>query len=250
AVSGQRSAVSGQRSAVSLSVVSLFFLLARAEIVDQVAALVDTTVITFSDVHWLAEYRDLAVPEEPQARRDFYLEVLEQVINQKIITSEAEATPGIQVTAEEIDAQVETYKRRFGSEEAYQQHLKAMEMSEAALRDIFRRQLAVNEFVQLRFRPFIIVLPDQIEQYYREEFAPQAEQAGQLTPPLEVVEESIRQILIEEQITEQLDDWLADQRRRSTVRVLLYRRPRFAPNLPQELQEEIEFSPVPSANPQ
>jgi len=220
-------------------------LLARGEIVDQVAAVVEGEVITLSDLKWLIEFRGFQVPEDEQERRDFYLTVLNQIIEQKLIAMEAEQTPMVEVTADEVEAQIAAYKQRFPTEEAFQQRLVEMQTSLQEFRQIIRRQVAVNKFIEARFKPFIIVLPNEIEEYYRETLVPQLEKLNQPIPALEVVEESIRQILTEQQTNEELERWLRTARQRATVTTLLFRQNPFAPNLPPSLTKETELQKVP-----
>lgn len=59
-----------------------------------------------------------------------------------------------------------------------------MEMTESDLRDVIQRELAVWKFVQNRFEPFIILLPQQIQQYYDETLVPQLRETGAPLPCL------------------------------------------------------------------
>jgi hypothetical protein len=217
----------------------------RADIVDQIAAVVDEEVIAYSDLQWLIDFRGFDVPTDPKQRRDFYLSILDQVIDQKLIAMEAEQTPIITITNEDVEAQIAAYKKRFASEEEFQQKLTEMQMSPYEFRQLIRRQLAVNEFIEKRFKPFIIVLPSDIEQYYREQLLPQLKEQNQPIPPLDVVEESIRQILTEQRTNEELERWLRTARRRARVTNLLFRENTFAPNLPPDLTKGTRLQEVP-----
>lgn len=210
---------------------------APAEIVDRVAAVVEGEAVTFSDLRWLVQYRNLPVPPDAQEARRFYLEVLNQVIDQKLIAREALQTPGITIREQDVDVQIQAFRTRFPSEQAFQERLREMNMTLSDLEELIHRQLAVLRFVQVRFEPFIIVLPDQIEAYYNQEVVPQAQQAGHLVPPLELVEEQIRELLTVERTNQEMDRWVASTRRRSSVEILLYRDPPDAPNLPRRLLE-------------
>jgi hypothetical protein len=218
----------------------------KSEILDRMAAAVDDEPITLSDLEWLVQYRELEVPSDPEEKKVFYLALLDQVIDQKLIAAEAEQTPVLQITADKVDAHIELYKARFPSEEAFNQRLAEMEMSAYEFRQLIRRQLAVNEFVELRFKPFIIVLPTEIEEYYREQFLPRLRELEQPVPELEVVEESIRQILTEEKTNQELDRWLRTARRRARITNLLFREDPLAPNLPPAVQQHNSVQRVPS----
>jgi hypothetical protein len=218
----------------------------RSEVVDRMAAAVADEPITLSDLEWLIQYRELEVPDDPDEKRNFYLALLDQVIDQKLIAAEAEQTPVLDITADKIAAQTELYRSRFSSEEAFNQRLAEMEMSSYEFARLIRRQLAVNEFVELRFKPFIIVLPTEIEAYYQEQFVPQLRELNQPVPDLEVVDESIRQILTEEKTNQELDRWLRTARRRARIINLLFREDPQAPNLPPAVQQNNGVQRVPS----
>jgi hypothetical protein len=120
-----------------------------------------------------------------------------------------------------------------------------MQMSPYEFRQLIRRQLAVNEFIEKRFKPFIIVLPNDIQQYYQEQFLPKLKELNQPIPPLDVVEESIRQILTEQRTNDELERWLSTARRRARVTNLLFRQNTFAPNLPPDLTKDTKLQKVP-----
>ncbi|RPI23708.1 MAG: hypothetical protein EHM61_19055 [Acidobacteria bacterium] len=233
--------------AISAFIAACFLIqLIQADVVDQIAAVVEDEVITFSDLRWLIEYRGFQVPEDARQRRDFYLTVLDQVIDQKLIAMEAEQTPIIQITNEGVEAQISAYKQRFQSEDAFRAKLAEMEMSPYEFRQLIRRQLAVNEFIESRFKPFIIVLPNEIEQYYQEQFLPELKKLNQPVPALEVVEESIRQILTEQRTNDELERWLRTARTRARVTNLLFRENPYAPNLPPALTKDTKLQKVPT----
>lgn len=227
---------------VSLCLCGIFTLLEpNAEIVDQIAAVIgngEPEVITFSDLQILVRYRGLDVPQDPQERREFYREKLEELINQKIIAREAEQTPGVHVEPEEVERQIEAFKQRFPSEDAFQKKLQESQMTVEDLYELFRRQLMVSEFIQVRFEPFVIVLPDQIQAYYGTELVPELRRQGQPIPRLELVEESIRQILIERETSRELERWVTSARRKADVQILLFRQPPMSPNVPKNFLKE------------
>ncbi len=208
---------------------------------DRIAAVVEGEIITLSDLHWLVRYRNMPVPESPDLRREFYRQMLDQLIDEELIAREAERTPGIEVTPTEVDQRLDQYRSQFASEEEFQDRLSEMQVSLGDLRLLTRRQLAVYRYLKLRIEPFIIVLPDEIETYYRQSLVPELEANSQPVPSLEMFEEEIRQILSVQKTTREIDLWVSGQRRKSDIRILLFRRPPGAPNLPRELQAQVKI---------
>ncbi len=214
------------------------------EVVDQVAALVEGEVITLSEVQQLVQYKGWQISEKPDERRNLYLTVLDQIIDQKLISREAQQTPGIQISQDDVDQQLQAYRRRFSSQDEFQDKLESMEMTESTLRDLIRRELTVWRFVQTRFEPFTIVMPPQIQEYYDEILVPELAQTSAPLPALALVREQIREILILEKTNQEMDRWVKNMRDKAQVSILLFRATPSSPNLPQELLTEWELQPV------
>jgi hypothetical protein len=212
----------------------------HAELVERLAATVDEDAITLMELEWFIRFRGFSVPEEPAERDRLLREVLEQMVNQWIVFRESEKTPFVQVTAPELDRYLEQYSGRFGGPEGLQAELRRLGFSMPELRELLRRQLAVNKFVELRFEPFVIVLPDEIRTAY-ESYAEELAREGQTAPPLELVEETLRQVLSVRKTTQQLEEWLEVARRRYTIQVLLFREPVIAPNLPEPYRSRVRL---------
>jgi hypothetical protein len=186
----------------------------------------------------------LKVPEDAAGRDQLYRETLEQLIDQKLIASEALRTPGIKVTRAAVELQVSAYRKQFSSEEEFLQRLDEMEMARRDLEELIQRQLAVLSFVKVRFEPFIIVVPEQIQAYYEEELVRELEGTESTPPPLELVEEQIRQILTIEGTNREMDNWVQSARRKARIELLLFREPSQSPNVPKESLGDMQLQPV------
>lgn len=223
-------------------------------LVDRVAAAIEDDVVTLTDLNWFIRFRGFQLPEDPAGREELLKEVLDQLINQMVVFRESEKTPFVQVTPEDLDRFLGQYTARFAGEEGLAEELRRLGFGMAELREMLRRQLAVNKFVELRFEPFVIVLPDEIEEFYGETYSRELEAEGQPAPPLELVQETIREILTVQKTTEQLEAWLQGAKRRYAIRVLLFRTPSYGPNLPAPYLSEVEmvdepFTSTPSSSP-
>ena len=216
---------------------------AHAEITDRVAALVGGEVITLSDVRWLVQFRGQTLPPDPARRKPAYSAALNQLIEETLIAREAQNTPGAEILHGEIETRVEVYRQRFRSEELFQEKLRSMGMSPASLRAMIRRQLAVQKFVRVRIQPFAIVLPQDIETYYRERFLPTVR--GGPAPPLELLQNQIQEIVELRKTNQELERWVTRARQRTAVEVLLFREPPQSSNLPKSLWSPPHTEPRP-----
>jgi hypothetical protein len=81
-------------------------------------------------------------------------------------------------------------------------------------------QLYLSRFLDYRFRPAAQIDSQQIEDYYRDEFTPQVKAKNQAVPPLEDVEDTIREVLIQRAISDRSVQWLDDTRSRLRIDVV------------------------------
>lgn len=225
----------------------------HAETVDRVIAEVGDQVITLTDLRWQIGLHNYPRPKTEAEMHQLYRDVLDQLINQHLIARDISKTPFVGVSEDELNKFFEDYMQRFGSQGKLDQRLRELGMTETDLRRILQRELAVNKFIELRFEPFVIVLPDDIQEYYQREYVPQLEKKDLPVPDLSVVRETIRQILTVRRTTAQLEDWVQNARSRAQIRESLFPQPLDMPNLPPQFKNQIKtiedpFSKNPSSN--
>ena len=207
------------------AMLSALLLPAPCEIIDRVAAVVGKSVITESDVQKearLEAYFDLRpapaplVPASPE-----YRQVLDRLIRQSLMRREMEQSRFPSVTDAEAQKELQTMRLSPGVLAAYG-------LKQADLLDYARRLLDASRFLELRLGPVGqersagAVSRQQVEDYYRNVFAPDQARKGKPAPPLDQVRGQIEKSLQEEK---ELDDWLKDLRSRTTVRVIEPERP-------------------------
>ena len=72
-------------------------------------------------------------------------------------------------------------------------------------------------FTDSRFRPAVRISSEAIQRYYREQFVARLKTAA--PPDLPAVEAQIREVLIQQAITEQVNAWLEVLRQHSRIEV-------------------------------
>lgn len=112
------------------------------------AALVNGEPITLAEYQRLLEqfettFREQGGPENEETLAALRRQVLEQMINQKLI-EQAAAREGISVSEEEVIAQIEEGKREIGGEEKFNEWLQANKMTYEDLKAMLRSQLLSN----------------------------------------------------------------------------------------------------------
>ena len=74
--------------------------------------------------------------------------------------------------------------------------------------------------MEFRVRPLVRVSGEEVEQYYTNTLAPQVVARGQTPEPLESVTEKIRQLLVEQKTTREMEKWLENLKAQSRVQIL------------------------------
>jgi len=183
--------------------------------IDGIAARVEDDVITESEVSELSAFQQL-VDGEGRSRE----EVIRELADQWVVRQEAAATSYRQPSDEEVDRAYDQLVRQFHSRAEFESRIAAVGLSEAAVRRLLGEQLYLSRFLDYRFRPAAQIDQSQIETYYQEEFTPQLKARGETIPPLEEVEDTIREVLVQRAIDQRATKWLDETRDRLRIDIL------------------------------
>lgn len=175
--------------------------------IDGVAARIEDDIITESEVQELAAFQKL-VDGESKPRQ----ELLRELIDQWMIRNEATAAKYAQPSAADVDRAYSEFVKQFPSPEEFEKRCLVAGLTETAVRRIVAQQLYLSRFIDYRFRPSAQVSDEQVEAYYKDEFAPQLKARKQPVPSLDDVEDTIREVLIQRAINERATKWLNDSR--------------------------------------
>jgi hypothetical protein len=182
------------------------------EVVDRIVARVENDVILMSDVKQLKAYQELV---DGQSESDGV--ILDRLIDQWVVRSEAQLSRFPQPTDAEIDRGVTRVVKSFATPEEYQQRRKQSGLSDAGIRKLVAGQLYLSNYLDSRFRPSAQVDDQAVADFYRDAVVPRAKAHGQDPPTLEASREIIEEALIEKDINAQADRWLKESRARLRV---------------------------------
>lgn len=183
--------------------------------IDGIAARVEDDIITESEVRELAAFQQL-VDGRSKSRE----EIIGELADQWVARQEAVAANYEQPSQEEVDRAYDQLVKQFPGPDEFKHRCAALGLSDAAVRRLLQQQLYLSRFLDHRFRPAAQVDHEQIEAYYQNEFVPQLKARGEAVPPLEDVEDTIREVLIQRAITERAKKWLDDTRERLKIEIL------------------------------
>jgi hypothetical protein len=185
------------------------------ESIDGVAARVEDDIILESEVRELGAFQILSDGQaKPQS------ELIRELVDQWIVRGEASAAKYPFPSADDVQNAFQQFVKQFPSSEEFHKRLAAADLTEAAVKRILAQQLYLAHFLDYRFRAAAQVDDKQVETYYNEEFAPQLKARGERVPPLEDVEDTIREVLIQRAINDRAVKWLDDTRQRLKIDIV------------------------------
>ena len=88
------------------------------------------------------------------------------------------------------------------------------------VRERWRHRMEVLQFVEQRFRMGVRISPEEIKTYYEKTMLPLYAKQGQQAPKLDTISERIQEVLLQQQVSSLLSDWLKSLRAQGTVRLL------------------------------
>lgn len=196
---------------------------ARAqEIVDRMVATVNGGVrpdlITYSDLLWQMALQ----PDTPLSnpRQEVLNTTLLLIINQRLILQEAEKLPTIAPTEEEVKTELAILINQFPSQAEFQQRVTRVGLSAEQLREIVRQRVAIQKYLNFRFRSFTVITSREIESYYTDIYVPRLrrQMPGVIVPALDdKVRAQIESILTESKIESDTDVFLDEARERAEI---------------------------------
>jgi hypothetical protein len=207
--------------------ISVIFLLAAAfslswaplraqEVVDRIVARVEIDVILFSDIRLLSRYQ-LLVNGKSESDAD----ILDRLIDQWIVRSEAAAAHTPKPSTAEIDAALQRLQQSFANRPDYEARRKLADLTEAEVRGLTADQLYLDNYLDSRFRPSVQVDEHAIQNFYENAVLPRAKARNQNPPSLDASHDYIQEALIQDGINAQADRWLKESHARIHITKML-----------------------------
>jgi len=185
---------------------------ATAEPVDHIAAAVNYEVITASELALTVALNErLGTPGRD--RKTLESETLDGLITRRLLVQEARRLRFVEVSDQEIDFEVETVRKRFGSDGVFSDFLKTQDMTQQELARMLGEQLLVQKFIEKKIGLFVRVARDEAETYYH---AHEAQYQGK---SFQDVQQVIIALLTDMKVSRELDQYIAELRSRADLRI-------------------------------
>jgi hypothetical protein len=214
-----RSVAGGLGARVGLVLLTLILTAAAhaQTVVDQIITLVNNEMITRSDLLWsIALDPDAPSPQGPISS-DVLRQKLDVLIDQRLIAQEAARMPGAEVSKAEVEKAKGELVGKFPSEAVFRTRMESVGLSQARIDELMRQRVAINKFIDFRFRSFVFVSEQDARTYYDDRLAPEIRKEGRIPPPLDQVRDKILDVLKQQKVNEEIDRFLREARQRADI---------------------------------
>ncbi|HEX8746200.1 MAG TPA: hypothetical protein VF717_03315 [Pyrinomonadaceae bacterium] len=194
------------------------------EVVDKIVATVNggvrTDLITYSDLLWQMALQPNTPIDNPSS--EALNRTLQLIINQRLIYQEAEKLPTIIPTEKEITDELTTLIKLFPSQADFMERAQRVGLTTEQLREIIRQRVAIEKYLDFRFRSFTVVTPKEVSDYYRDVYTPrfQRQYPGRIVPTFEQVSKQLEAQLTEDKIESETTSFLDTARERAEITIL------------------------------
>lgn len=210
-----------QRTLIAL-LLSVPFTLQAGELLDRIAATVNTHVILQSDWDDEARFEAFMAARKPEDLSEEQRKAaLDRLIDQDLLREQMRITELRPAGATEIKKQLEDLKSEQLREhpgQSWETILSRYQLTDKIVEQHVAAELEQLQLVDIRFRPSIQVSAAEVEKYYREEIIPKLPASDSVA--LNEAAPKIREILIQEKINQLLNSWLETLRAQAHIQVL------------------------------
>jgi parvulin-like peptidyl-prolyl isomerase len=183
-------------------------------VVDRIVARVEDDIILQSQVRQLGAFQKLV---DGSSESDDKL--VNELIEQWIVQTEASGTHFPQPAKSEVDREMGRLSGQFGDPARYQARLNGLGLSATDVREMLTRQIYVERYLDSKFRPAVQVAQADIDAYYKNQLVPELAKKNEPPPARAAVQEQIREVLVQRQISDLTMKWLDDTKSRLRIEI-------------------------------
>jgi peptidyl-prolyl cis-trans isomerase SurA len=193
---------------------------------DRVVAVVNGDLILESDVDTEERFAAFQPLRDPATlTRD---RIVERLIDRTLILQQLRLQPQPPITDEQVDAQLaqlrkaipECAKDHCETDAGWQKFVEDHGFTLQELRERWRTRMEVLQFIEQRFRMGVRISQAEIDNYYKTKLAPEYQKQGVAAPPEDTIADRIQEVLLQEDVTKLLEDWLKTLRAQGSVRIV------------------------------
>lgn len=186
----------------------------EGRVVDRIVARIEGDIILESQVRELGAFQTLI---EGHAESDD--KMLAELIEQWIVQTEASESHFPEPAQSEIDRELGRLTAQFGTSDAYSAKLKELGLSADEVRQLLVRQIYIERYLDYKFRPSVQIESADIDAYYQKELLPELVKKNQAPPSRAEVNEQIRELLVQQGISDLTAKWLDETKSRLKIEI-------------------------------
>lgn len=197
-------------------------------VLDRVIAIINGTVLLQSDVDEEMRFAMLeplrVLPGQNTPRRG-----AQRLISRTLILEQMnEQQQPLTASGPEVDKALDELRKQLpacanyhcSTDEGWAAFLNANGLTPQEVKERWSQRLAILHFIDIRFRSGLRISDSEIEQYYQKTLVPALEKTHETPPKLQDVSSRIQEILLQQHVTNLMQDWLKSLRDQGTVQIL------------------------------
>ncbi len=183
---------------------------AHAELIDHVVASVNHDVITKSELDQAVGFNAAFGGQDGDKLR---AETLDGLINRRLLLQEAYRLKFVEVSDQDIEAEIGKLKQRLGTEEAFTAFLARLDMTKEQMGRMLGERLLVEKFIEKKIGLYVRVGRDEAQDYFNTH---PAEFKDRRFPE---VQKAITAMITERKLDQQVAQYLADLKSKADIRL-------------------------------
>lgn len=201
-------------------------------VLDRVIAIVNGQVLLQSDVN---EEKKLAAlePVRVPPGQDTDAEAANRLITRTLVLQQmkeqaqpttvdpAQAEQGLKELRDNLNSLHACAPLSCTTEDGWAQFLKAHNISPADAEERWSQRMAIQHFIDLRFRAGIDITPEAVNNYYTHNLVPAMKSRNLPPPSLQQVTPRIKQLLMEQRVNSMIRDWIRSLRAEGSIKILV-----------------------------
>jgi peptidyl-prolyl cis-trans isomerase SurA len=193
---------------------------------DRLVAVVNGEVILESDVDEERRFEEVqpyrTIEESTRAK------IIERLVDRTLILQQAALEPQDTVTDKELDTQLATLRKDVPgckpnaceTDAGWKDFLASHGFTVEEFSSRWQKRMQLLKFIEVRFRNGISVKDDEVQAYYEKTMLPEYEKRHVTPPPVDAIKRRIEEVLLQQQVSALLQDWLKSLRAQGSVWIL------------------------------
>ena len=199
----------------------------RGDVIDRIVAIVNGDLVLESDVEEEERFTRL-YPDATDSTKPLREQAITRLIDRDLIVQQQAGFPPVPVTDDQVNKDEADLRKDLPacahadctSDAGWKDFLTKSGFTEDELRDRIRQRESILHFIEQRFRNGVRISDKQIEDFYNNTMLPEYAKQKATAPPLDAVRDRIEEVLLEQQVSTLLDQWLKTLRDSGHVRMM------------------------------